>query len=195
MGRLTAGRPAESERTDAGLGWVLIGVLVVGAVTGVLVAVLGKSSSGNPPAQSSNTSAQDDTNAQSNLQTSLTVAKTYYTVNNQSYAGLNSNSFATTASGSAGVSVVDGSSPSTGPSVISLLASGDGSYAVLTAWAPASSTCWAIFDSTSNNNLDGQSAFTGTLYIASPGPQSACSASTFNAPNLPAGSTSSISGF
>ncbi|MGA8725019.1 MAG: hypothetical protein WB565_08245 [Acidimicrobiales bacterium] len=111
--------------------------------------------------------------AQSNLQTALTGAKTYYYENNQSYTGLDNSTYPPLKTT---LTFVGSTITSSGPSVISLLASN--TYVVLAAWG--SGNCWSIIDNTGSSTLEGV-AGPDTIYVTSPAVTEAeCSAATFN---------------
>ena len=89
-----------------------------------------------------------------------------------------------------------GVTPSSGESVVSLVAGGAGTFAVLATWVPSTQTCWAILDATAPTSIDGRTSFTGTLYIRTSGAQqSICKAATYDANQFPSGSVSSVQGF
>jgi len=90
------------------------------------------------------------TAAQSNLQTALTGAKTFYTNSNQTYLGMLNTSSSTTSSIQSidtGLSYVSGGT-SSGPHLISTDVGNDGTYVVLTAFANGTGDCWGIYDNT-----------------------------------------------
>jgi hypothetical protein len=137
------------------------------------------------------------TAAQSNLQTALTAAKTFYTDSNQTFTRLTNTAAANTSSIQSidtGLSYVSGGS-STGPRLVSTAVSGGGTVLVLAAFANGTNDCWGILDVTSTQAGTtlgiGGSTFTGTyFFVVRETAPSACNAST-----LATVSGSSTSGF
>jgi hypothetical protein len=89
-----------------------------------------------------------DAEAQSNLQTALTAAKTYYAANSQSFAGLTdqaSSSVSSIQQIDTGLSYLSGGS-SGAPGQISTAVISGGSVVILAAWAPVANNCWGILD-------------------------------------------------
>jgi len=117
------------------------------------------------------TKGSNVTAAQSNLQTSLTAAKTFYTDSNQTFTGLTNTAAANTSSIQSidtGLSYVSGGS-STGPHAVSTAVSGGGTVLVLAAFANGTNDCWGILDVTSTQAGTtlgiGGSTFAGTYFF------------------------------
>jgi hypothetical protein len=130
--------------------------------------------------------------SQSNLQTALTGAKTFYTQNNQSYDGLNPESFKRVGTG---LTFVDGRTPSTTPQVVSMHVTDQGTAIVLADAPGTGQACWAIINTTANDEIDGFTG-AGTLYVEIPNPGKAgCEAIVLNRVHQLPGSYSSTTGF
>ena len=100
------------------------------------------------------TKTANNTAAQSNLQTALTGAKTYFEAANQTYVGINGG-----AGGASSITQIDtgltyitGTTASTASNVISLYVGNTGSDVVLASWSPGTKICWAIEDNTATGS-------------------------------------------
>lgn len=124
------------------------------------------SSIGPTPTTTEPTSSGVATEA--NLENALTGAKTYFTLSDQSYAGLETPSASTSdiAQIGTGLRWVTGSTESSGPSYVSAAVIAAGSGLVITAFDPSSGTCLGILDLTTALHSP---VFTGWSQTAAPG--------------------------
>lgn len=108
--------------------------------------------------------------AQSNLETALTGALTYYTNNGESFTGMLDQSNPTSIySIDTGLEFSDGT-PSTGPHDVSGLVGSDGTYIVLTAWSGAGGLCEGLIrlQSAESTEVLGAADKPGTYYFFAP---------------------------
>lgn len=141
-------------------GFTLIELLVVLLIIGILLAIA-------IPTFLSITKGANGTAAQSNLQTALTGADTYYTQGQQTYNGVNGvgTAYASTLSQQALGMVFTGGSSKTEHTVSVSIVTG-GTAIVLEDYAPGQNKCWGILDIKSplTTAVAGQTA-TGTYYF------------------------------
>lgn len=167
-------------------GFTLIELLVVLLVIGILLAIA-------IPTFLSITNYANDTAAQSDLQTALTGAKTYYAQNSQSYSGVVTGFGAV----DTGLSVVAAAQTSTGPHVVSI-ASVSPTVLVMAALGKGSPNCWGVVDLTGPSTVMGLTG-PGTLYFEEPQTAGAlampCRAGNFATSTVPHGVLWSVAGF
>jgi hypothetical protein len=135
-------------------------VLALGACGATHTAAKAPTTTKAPPttATAQQTAAQQ-TAAQANLQTALTGADTFYTSNNQTYAGINASNIAP----GVGLAFVPASTASVSPGPISF-------REVMTAYAPSSGICYGVLDMKASTDTPvfpdyPETTATGTYYF------------------------------
>jgi hypothetical protein len=113
----------------------------------VTMPLLASTSTGAPSSTTTGGgSGNQDTDAESNLQTALTGADTFFTYANQSYTGImGGTQYSSITEIDTGLSYVGASTTSINPSTISIRESA-GLVVEMTAYAPSSGICYGILD-------------------------------------------------
>ena len=142
-------------------------VLALGACGATHTAAKAPTTTKAPPttATAQQTAAQQ-TAAQANLQTALTGADTFYTSNNQTYAGINASNIAP----GVGLAFVPASTASVSPGPISFREASGGAVLVMTAYAPSSGICYGVLDMKASTDTPvfpdyPETTATGTYYF------------------------------
>ena len=141
-------------------GFTLIELLVVLLIIGILLAIA-------IPTFLSVTKSANNTAAQSNLQTALTGAKTYFEQANQTYYQINTagSPYSTISQVDTGLTYYTGSTASTASNQISLNTANGSADVILAAYSAGTKECWAVEDNTASGGTPMfGSAIVGTTY-------------------------------
>jgi type IV pilus assembly protein PilA len=141
-------------------GFTLIELLVVLLIIGILLAIA-------IPTFLSVTKSANNTAAQSNLQTGLTGAKTYFEQANQTYYQINTagSPYSTISQVDTGLTYYTGSTVSSASGQISLGTANSSADVILVAYSAGTKECWGVEDNTaSGGTAVFGSATVGTTY-------------------------------